>query len=1026
MDKNILGSVMKITEYQALNILVAKYKDNATQRERFNKIRALLLSTEKSPEDIIIMAELFRDVALTQYEIISDHSTSLFTPEQMQQIEQAIENQIKANKSGGNIVLSVGESLLMVINACKKQKVDVAIIAQLKVLYLDGVKSENDKKFITTINNSIADTKLFTVSTDPKELNADSTRRYFETHLSYHLLKSKAEGLDIKQIRTFNENLKSNLWNVLADKTKIKADIDYILNGVMHPSLNKYQLEYAEMINKLKSHNYHGFSAKACDNLCEIAKSTILATLNTQHDKYMPADIYEHSIFTMGMDGRGRIIKRTHDDVRTGAKGIMRSTSPLPYGDIVRDGDTEQYEVPLYEDQLDEFGEPVLDQYGKIKRIPAMRLTKDLEDIVREVPVTALRERIVVSPFQRSADQANFMMESQWCQHLFGRQTHVYANGISSTTLATLRSILMEKREGNPCHEEYFEDFMLVFAALMIYNSGGHSLFEIFEVFKLPQLNEIMDAANCSKLLKNDELMQQWFIKDHPKEFDKSLDESIEYLEQLLKRRALNAQFTHWAKDDGTLHSHRTLEIYDVRKQFAIENSVESTPSGLSLHQAVLTLSAAEFKRRVNATKNLKLDVLNSSGYTPLMVAAQLGLLGHVKALVEKGADLTKEFERGKNMHGLTALELAIKSEKYPVVKYLLRLPGMYVKHNESSIDRFDIRSLRDRAPALYFACRQTDIRITKAVVKSDSNISLSDKILAIQECVKFENIDNALELIALLTRKELISISLKEKQKILKMAAGRGNALLLGKLMDSPIAPVQAYINYDEMVIKASEHGYLPIVRLLLREALHKETLPKNSILNKMMLTALSKGKYDLAVLFIAYGADPDKIGITNRNLEQFTHYLRTTPPEHYNTFFSAIDRLMISDRADSLKEKYKDRTTGIWRTCIDLLVAFLNALPLVNLGGYYQKTEVITRLSFQVITNEEPKKDYEIGYGELPKSNNEYLEDYSLVEHGTKMKPDSRHINVSRAGIFSVPTAVNDNASKTDEKNTQPPSPR
>ncbi len=877
----------------------------------------------------------------------------------MHKITQAVSIYTKRNNSNGEVTVSVGEGLLIVINACKTAKLDQSIIEQLKTLYLEGIKSATENDFITDIKELLADHKQIKVSKNPEIINADPTRRYFETHLANHLLRANAEELDTDNLRIFNINLKHNLWRALAQKPDDKIKLNFILKGVMAPSLNKYQLEYAELIKKLSSHNFHGLTAKACDNLAEIAKMTIIATMNTEHDKSMPADIYSDSVFTMGMDGRGRMIKKTNEAVLTGFKGLMQSITPVPVGDLARDNDTEQFQTPLYEQEIDEHDRLVRDKNKNINLIPVTTINEDGMGETQKIPVHVTRERMRASPFQRSADQAKFMMESQWCQHLFSRQTQIYSNGISSTTLATLRNILMQKREGNPFHEHYFEKLMASFAALMLYNSGGHSLFEIFEVFKLPQLSEIMEESGYSQIVRRDELMQQWLIKDNPEQFNKAIDETLLYMEQLINRRILNAQLKSWAISDGTLKSVKTEMEHDVRAQLVIENaSVEKTKK-LSLHKAILTLESEEFLQRLNATKKVNLNVRNASAYTPLMVAAQIGKLEHVKALVKKGAN--RLAVQNQNMR---ALDVAIKAEQYAVVCYLLSITPQ-IRHKDFFID-----NLKEKHPALYYACRQTDMRILQKVIQHDKTISIRSVILAIQETVKFENIEAALTVIGSLTPQKLNMLSTAERQKILNMAAQRGNIALLGNLLESKIAPLQAKIDYESMIIRASQRGYVPIVRLLLCEAFQMETLPQEHLLNNLLKSALTHQQYDLAVLFIIYGARIDTIGITDPNLEGFTEYLRTTPPEHFNAFFSNRDRDMIDQRAHVLKEKYKDRTTGVWRSFLDYLVMFLHQLPLVNLEGYYQKTEVLARLSFQVITNEQPKNDYEIGYGEPPKS--------------------------------------------------------
>ena len=282
-------------------------------------------------------------------------------------LKEAGAKHIIANPSSSNVIISVGESLLLFIDAGQKAGVPKDIINKLKVLYLEGIKTESDAAFLQLVKQHLADSKQLTVSFDPKVIDEDPSRRFFETHLAYRLMEPSAKKLDLKKLQTFTQELKDNLYKNI--NVQRKACVEFILDGVQHESLNKYQLEYAELIGKLKSHDFYGLSAIACDNLCEIAKSSVLATLNTQNDPKVPANIYKDSIFTMGIDGRGRRLKKGNTLVRTSAKGLMRSYTPLPDDGIVS-------------------------------------------------------ERFF-SPFQRSADQASYMIGSQWNQHAFARGTHI-------------------------------------------------------------------------------------------------------------------------------------------------------------------------------------------------------------------------------------------------------------------------------------------------------------------------------------------------------------------------------------------------------------------------------------------------------------------------------------------------------------------------------------------------------------------------------------------------------------------------
>ena len=750
----------------------------------------------------------------------------------------------------GDVYITPGQSLFLAILACEKNNVSSETIKALKSLYLNGVRSDDDKKVIRLIGNYLSDNFNYNITTHHGDINNDPLRRYFETHAAYNMLECSAQSLQVEKLTEFTNHLKENLYEHMSHDKREK--IEYILAGNMHKSLNKYELEYAEMIHRLKSHSFHGLSPAACDNLCEIARSTILATNNTMFDKNMPADIYADSIFTMGMDGRGRMSRGEQNREGSSFKGLIREGTELPEHDIAR---SEQ------------------------------------------------------SPFLRSADQATYMIESQWSQHLFARQTHVFSNGISSTTLATLRNILMQKRLGHNHHVDDFQQYMTAFASLMIFNSGGHSLFEIFEVFKLPQLREVMVDAGVEEFLDNDTLMDEWLLEGQLAALDKAFESSSKYYLEFE---------THILEQQGP------RESLDYQDSGLHQNVVEMDADTF---QAYLQGNEAELGKKINeGNKQVKsIDLKNKSGYTPFMVAAQIGKLEHIKLLKDAGANVTRNMRQKGCNNGLSALELAIKSEKYPVVSYLLN------EVSELTIKKDNSHNLRDSAPALYYACRQKDVRILEMVIDVDKirgeKLTASDKILALLETVRFENLDGMEKLLDKFN-KEGFKLNAKDQQMLIQTAAGRGNVLLFQKLLDSVAMSTLKKVNYSSLMGIASDKYYVPMMReILSRQHLieHKNGGLSQENLEQMMNKALEKRKFDMAVLAILYGANPTNISIINNNaLSAFTDYLRMEPLEHFNAFFTAKDCKIISQRHQQLQSVYKGTKGILGESCWLLFPCF------------------------------------------------------------------------------------------------------
>ncbi len=77
------------------------------------------------------------------------------------------------------------------------------------------------------------------------------------------------------------------------------------------------------------------------------------------------------------------------------------------------------------------------------------------------------------------------------------------------------------------------------------------------------------------------------------------------------------------------------------------------------------------FKKLVSLKKFSHIDIKNFSdsyGYTPLMIAAREGYLGHVKYLVKKGVNVAKV-----NFDGYSAIDFARQYNRRKVLKFLLK-----------------------------------------------------------------------------------------------------------------------------------------------------------------------------------------------------------------------------------------------------------------------------------------------------------------------------------------------------------------
>ena len=705
---------------------------------------------------------------------------------------------IVPNTSAGRVILCTSESLLLAIKAYRKAKVGMPLISKIYEILIEGVKTEKDRKLVGQINDVLTD-KNYTVSSDPIITNEDPIKRYLETHIAYGALQNTAEDLNHGELKEFTKNLKNRLL-ALPDTDESHIKVKKILKGNMKDKrLNKYEKEYAQLISKLAKNDFYGLSKKACKNLLQIACGTSLSTINTQVDSSMPVDMYADSVFTMGMDGRGRISKKTNDKVRTTVKGLMKSTSPLMmYGDIAN---------------------PVGGKYFR---------------------------KSIYSPFQRSVDQSGFMVENHWVQHLFSLQTHCYSNGISSTTLAQIRNMILEKRLGHSYYKGFFQKHMTVFASLMVYNSGGHPFFEIFEVFKMRICRELIETDSATlEAIVDDNLMYKWLYVDQPAVFEKALDATLEYLDVLLAKKILNAQFKN--------------------KYMAILIEPEQQ---MTLHNSVIYASIQELEDMISTISHEEIDSPNDNGWTALMVAAQMGKTEHVKKLIAAGAEV------GKQVRTFSALEAAIKWGHYDTVLELLKADAPIIRS-------FSGEGIKINAPALYFACRQFDVRILKVLLDQEDWLEIEDKKEAALIALKIENLD-ALQLIVDHIKRVERSKFFPEKYKseLLKEAVCLGNTDLIRGIMDFDICATSDQIDYQLLLNTASEKGFLPTIVLLLDLFQKPESANKDPLisLEVALIKALEKHHFNVAGCLVINGAKCDLLPISATYLNEFANYLKNS----------------------------------------------------------------------------------------------------------------------------------------------------
>ena len=277
---------------------------------------------------------------------------------------------------GAKIVISPGQALLLLIDHYKDNERKAN---ELKLLYLSGaINPRATEEIKTCLNDPFLSS--WEIAFTPKIIDADPTRRYFETHLAHATLAYGLQDKDVKK-----EDLEKHieaLSNMIGSDTL--RSVQHVLNGQYVNASPLMHKEYADYISKINAGTiFQTFSANDRDVIALLVKSSFLGVVNAQVNKSLPLDLYGKGIYSDEKKG-----KQLHPDqvtTRSQHLGIMKGHMPLPQDDIAR----------------------------------------------AEAAIGYLKP----------SDQAIYNENAAWVQGNFERLVHPFSNSISGTMLCQLRSL---------------------------------------------------------------------------------------------------------------------------------------------------------------------------------------------------------------------------------------------------------------------------------------------------------------------------------------------------------------------------------------------------------------------------------------------------------------------------------------------------------------------------------------------------------------------------------------------------------
>jgi hypothetical protein len=388
--------------------------------------------------------------------------------------------------------ISPSQALLILIKAYQLEPIPIkTALEQLKSWYLSGFEVDDQlqtklpKAFQLFISKHPALQK-YQVSFDKEVINADASRRFFETQLAFYTLKEKLDSLDIHVLQAHFNALNDSISTILAAPA-VNASVAAVFEGDVKRA--RIGTEYAYLIYLIKHRKSvfkQNFTEVQLDKLKILSLSVFLSLFYTER-RHLPIAIYSSKYFTVER-GRERKNGSENEDVRNSHLGIMSSYMPLPKDDIAA---------------------------------------------MRKAP-----------HFFKSTDKATYIAGIEAVERQFS-MGHPFICGLSGTLLAVLRNIahFHKNGEGSALNRDAktFNHYVRLSISMMLFGMGGHSLYEYFRLFELPEVRSGLKGVVSLESVTLDGL----FRADNAEAFDTALQKTIRYNTWILNQKEMHQELIH-------------------------------------------------------------------------------------------------------------------------------------------------------------------------------------------------------------------------------------------------------------------------------------------------------------------------------------------------------------------------------------------------------------------------------------------------------------------------------------------------
>lgn len=407
-------------------------------------------------------------------------------------------------------IISIGQAVLLILQG---ETLDVSEHEKLECVYLCGCRNPEDVAFVEEIIHREAAGNRYLqsceISTAPEVIDADPSRRYFETLLAYETtaidiktmalleVKSHYDAL-LQLIASYDPSLATSLtlamdrelappWDEVMIK-KIGADV-YEYFCTITEAEKKYNVEDFTKIKYLISSTLLGVVANCI--------ATVKAKESPEKYSDLPLNIYGTGYYSK--ERRGRILDEGPHFFST--TGIIKSMGAVPY-----------YNDPVrYEDEK--------------------------------------------KPFDfKSTSNSRYVLggrNKNWSDEHFEQLFHPFVNTISGTLLCQLRAAkkLLADKQLVFDTPDTFANYIKCLVASMTYLAGGHSFYEFTYPLMLP---EMVTAFSDIPGFEEDMTLGHLFYETNTEAFHNALEKAEVYNLYMITRALMLAEIRGDPSPDPT------------------------------------------------------------------------------------------------------------------------------------------------------------------------------------------------------------------------------------------------------------------------------------------------------------------------------------------------------------------------------------------------------------------------------------------------------------------------------------------